>query len=121
MNESSPRLIASEISIHRLLDVVLQATSRVLDVERSSLWQPDRERGELYSEIAQGIQDVVLRFPITRGIAGHVARTGEIVNIADAYKRLKEFEIDELPVVDGAGRAAGMLDVQDVLEWGVAF
>ncbi len=47
------------------------------------------------------------------------ARSDEL--LADAYKRLKEFEIDELPVVDAAGRAAGMLDVQDVLEWGVAF
>ena len=46
-------------------------------------------------------------------------RKGELV--ADAYKRLKEFEIDELPVVDDDGRAVGILDVQDVLEWGVAF
>ncbi len=47
------------------------------------------------------------------------ARKDEL--LADAYKRLKEHEIDELPVVDDAGRAVGILDVQDVLEWGVAF
>ena len=34
------------------------------------------------------------------------ARKDEL--LADAYKRLKEFEIDELPVVDEAGRAAGI-------------
>jgi arabinose-5-phosphate isomerase len=50
--------------------------------------------------------------------APKVARIDEL--LADAYKRLKEHEIDELPVVDEAGRAAGILDVQDVLEWGVA-
>jgi len=47
------------------------------------------------------------------------ARKGEL--LADAFKRLKDHEIDELPVVDDAGRAVGILDVQDVLEWGVAF
>jgi arabinose-5-phosphate isomerase len=48
-----------------------------------------------------------------------VAKSGEL--LADAYKRMKEREFDELPVVDGNGRAVGILDVQDVLEWGVAF
>ncbi len=41
--------------------------------------------------------------------------------LADAYRMLKEHEFDELPVVDAAGSAVGLLDVQDVLEWGVAF
>jgi arabinose-5-phosphate isomerase len=48
-----------------------------------------------------------------------VARQDEL--LADAFQRLKQFEIDELPVVDAAGLAVGILDVQDVLEWGVAF
>jgi arabinose-5-phosphate isomerase len=48
-----------------------------------------------------------------------LARKDEL--LADAYKRLKQHEIDELPVVDSEGRAVGILDVQDVLEWGVAF
>jgi arabinose-5-phosphate isomerase len=47
-----------------------------------------------------------------------VARAGEL--LADAYKRMKERELDELPVVDDDGRAVGILDVQDLLEWGVA-
>ncbi len=58
------------------------------------------------------ISDVMTRRP-------KVARKGEL--LADAYKRLKEHEFDELPVVDEDGRAVGILDVQDVLEWGVAF
>lgn len=40
--------------------------------------------------------------------------------LADAFKRLKDHKIDEIPVVDAAGTAIGILDVQDVLEWGVA-
>jgi arabinose-5-phosphate isomerase len=48
-----------------------------------------------------------------------IAHTEEL--LADAFKRLKDHLIDELPVVDAAGRAAGLVDVQDVLEWSVAF
>jgi arabinose-5-phosphate isomerase len=48
-----------------------------------------------------------------------VARKDEL--LADAYQRLKTHKIDELPVVDADGHAVGILDVQDVLEWGVAF
>jgi len=35
--------------------------------------------------------------------------------IAEAERILKEFGIDQLPVVDGAGKAIGLLDVQDLL------
>ncbi len=48
-----------------------------------------------------------------------VARKDEL--LADAYKRLKDHQFDELPVVDDTGRAVGILDVQDALAWGTAF
>jgi CBS domain-containing protein len=41
--------------------------------------------------------------------------------LADVYNRIKEQKINELPVVDDAGRVVGLLHVQDVVEWGVAF
>jgi len=40
--------------------------------------------------------------------------------LADAFRRMKDHMIDELPVVDANDRLEGLLDVQDVLEWGVA-
>jgi arabinose-5-phosphate isomerase len=63
----------------------------------------------------------VLDGPISAAMTTNpkTARKDEL--LADAYKRLKDHEIDELPVVDDSGRAVGILDVQDVLEWGVAF
>ena len=79
------RLLSSEVSLDRLLVLVMAETTRVLGAERSSLFLLDRERGELWSKVAQGIDDVVLRFPVTRGLAGHAARTGETVNLVDAY------------------------------------
>jgi len=41
-------------------------------------------------------------------------RKGELA--ADAFRMLKEFHLDELPVVDEKGRLVGMVDVQDLLE-----
>ena len=38
---------------------------------------------------------------------------------AEAAKLLKEFRIDDLPVVDDAGRLVGIVDVQDLLEVGI--
>jgi arabinose-5-phosphate isomerase len=40
--------------------------------------------------------------------------------LAEAMRVLKDHKIDEVPVVDARGRPVGMLDVQDILEVGVA-
>jgi len=40
--------------------------------------------------------------------------------VADAQKLMNEHRIDEVPVVDDAGRPIGVLDVQDLLEVGFA-
>ena len=47
------------------------------------------------------------------------ARAGDL--LADVYNRIKEQKINELPVVDEGSRVVGLLHVQDVVEWGVAF
>ncbi len=62
----------------------------------------------------------LLTRPIEQVMTGEpkVARATDL--LADAYNRVKEHKIDELPVVDGTGHAVGVLDVQDVVEWGVA-
>jgi arabinose-5-phosphate isomerase len=39
---------------------------------------------------------------------------------AEAWHMMNQFNFDELPVVDAAGRYLGLLDVQDLLEAGVA-
>ncbi len=70
-----------------------------------------------------------LRRHCTRGGQLH-ARTGEVMTrnpytvgpdmlAAEALGIMKSHKIDELPVVDAAGRPVGMLDVQDLLEAGI--
>src|SRR5262245_702875 len=63
----------------------------------------------------------MLRGPISAVMtrSPKTARADEL--LADVYNRIKEQKINELPVVDESGRVVGLLHVQDVVEWGVAF
>ena len=45
----------------------------------------DKEKNELWSKVALGLDTQELRFDATKGLAGHVAQTGETINIQDAY------------------------------------
>ena len=53
------------------------------------------------------IEEVMTRNP-------KVVKKGSLVT--EAYKTLRDFRIDEIPVVDAKGRFAGLIDVQDLLE-----
>ena len=57
-------------------------------------------------DLKRGISDVMMRRPRCIG-------PEELVMTAAAIMR--ELKVDQLPVVDGEGRAVGLLDVQDVL------
>ncbi|MBS1150911.1 MAG: Adenylate cyclase [Myxococcaceae bacterium] len=67
-----------------LLPLILREATRVVEADRCSLFILDRERGELWSRVAQGTANEI-RFPVGSGIAGAVATTGQVVNIEDAY------------------------------------
>jgi len=66
------------------LERVVELCSQATDAERCTVYAVDRERGELRSIVAQraGIE---IRVPIGHGLAGHVASTGETINVPDAY------------------------------------
>ena len=42
---------------------------------------------ELWTKAAKGVGTI--RIPITSGLAGHVARTGEILNLLDAHQDIR--------------------------------
>lgn len=55
------------------------------DCERCSLFLIDREKGDLISLFAEGIEDREIRLNLNLGVAGLVAITGRVLNIPDAY------------------------------------
>lgn len=74
-----------EHAFDELLDYLAREAVREMDADRSSIFLLDAARNELWSRVALGVGKQVIRFPANRGIAGHVATTGEILNIPDPY------------------------------------
>ncbi len=79
------KAMASERNLDRLLQLILSEVTKVVEADRSSLFLVDRERNELWSKIAQGLEMREIRIKIGMGISGYVAQTGKILNIQDAY------------------------------------
>jgi K+-sensing histidine kinase KdpD len=80
------KIVNSAIEIDKLLGLILDAASRSIDADRGTLYLLDYATGELWSKVAQGNNIVEIRLPVGKGLAGYVAKTGEVVNITDAYK-----------------------------------
>ena len=80
------RAVSSELEIDQLLLKIVSKTSEVMNADRCTLFLIDRKTGGLWSKVAQGADMKEIRVPRGMGIAGHVALTGETVNIRDAYK-----------------------------------
>jgi phosphoserine phosphatase len=77
------RDLAATTELDVLLAKVEHAARGVLECERATVFLYDRERDELYSRIATGVDQI--RFSASRGIAGEVIHTGEVINVPDAY------------------------------------
>ncbi|MBN1348548.1 GAF domain-containing protein [candidate division KSB1 bacterium] len=77
------REISTELQLDRLLFVIMDEVKNALHADRCSVFLLDEEKNELWSKVAHGESEI--RFASHLGIAGHVATTGEILNIPDAY------------------------------------
>jgi CRP-like cAMP-binding protein/anti-sigma regulatory factor (Ser/Thr protein kinase) len=81
------KIVNSAIDIDRLLGLILDVAVRGTGADRGTLYLADETSNELWSKVAQGRNNMVeIRLPVGRGLAGYVGKTGETVNIADAYK-----------------------------------
>ncbi|MDO8137678.1 MAG: ATP-binding protein [Candidatus Brocadiales bacterium] len=69
-----------------LLKFIMDEAARILDAERCTLYLVDEGTKELRSFIAQRAEVKEIRLPLGKGIAGHVAKTVEVVNLEDAYQ-----------------------------------
>lgn len=80
------RMVAAESHLESLLTIIAEEVRNILLADRCSVFLVDPYKGELWTKIALGMEEKVLRIPLGQGIAGFVARTGSAVNIRDAYK-----------------------------------
>ncbi len=78
---------AFDSMLEQVIDAFTLKVGEILKAERATLFLVDRERGELWSKVAQSEEDkhLDIRMPLSSGIAGKVATSGESLNISDAY------------------------------------
>jgi putative ABC transport system ATP-binding protein len=73
--------------VAQVLEAVTLKIRDLLGADRGTVFMVDRQQGILWSKIAHhpGTAPLDIRIPLGSGIAGHVATSGETVNILDAY------------------------------------
>jgi Nif-specific regulatory protein len=84
----------SERDLAALLDLIATEATKLIEADRASLFLLDPDRGELWSKIALGSEEI--RFDARLGIAGAVALAGQTINVEDAHKDprfLKEIDL----------------------------
>lgn len=79
------------VSMDTVIMKIMNYAKKLVIADRASLFLVDTKSRELYARIfdtgrvEEHIPQKEIRFPMDRGVAGHVASTGEVLNIADAY------------------------------------
>jgi response regulator RpfG family c-di-GMP phosphodiesterase len=76
-------IIANERDIDRLLISLADMGRELVSADRCTVWLINRTSKELWSKVAHGVDRIVI--PLSKGVAGYVASTGERVITNDAY------------------------------------
>jgi adenylate cyclase len=91
---------AIETLLEQLLDAFTVKIGQILEADRTTIFLVNQESKQLLFKTVkeETLQPQELRLPMTVGILGHVATTGEAVNVADAENHpLFNEEIDQPP------------------------
>ncbi len=80
-------VMTSNINLDDLLNLIVNKLVNTINADRGTLYLLDEETDELVSRVLQdaGGQLSEIRLKVGQGIAGHVAATGETLNIPNAY------------------------------------
>ena len=79
------RSITAVTDIDVLLKVIAEETKIAIQADRCTVFMLDKDKNELWSKVALGLGSQEIRFPADKGLAGYVVKTGEPLNIPDAY------------------------------------
>ena len=76
-------LLAREVDLDAMLSMACERVADALGADRATIWLIDAERGDLVTRVAVLPEVPSLRLPLGRGVAGHVARTGDSLRLDD--------------------------------------
>src|SRR5277367_2254005 len=120
--EATKRL-NSTLDLGELIHIILQIATRQTGAERGTVFLLDQEREEIWSLVGLGLEQHAIRLPITKGIAGYVAREGLAIRLENAYEDPRfEPEVDKklgfrtkrllcLPIRNEGGVIVGVLQL----------
>lgn len=77
--------VNSTLDLDKLLEIILETAIKSISADRGTLYLVDELKGEIWSKALRVNEVIEIRLPLGKGLAGYVAKTGEIVNIPDAY------------------------------------
>ena len=79
--------MASNKDLDELLELIINELVETIGADRGTLYLIDKAQGELFSHVLQKDTGALreIRLEIGQGVAGHVAATGQVMNIQDAY------------------------------------
>ncbi len=77
------RMLAVTSDLDKLLHRIAEAVTALLNCERASIFLHDPARGQLWTTVALGSQEI--RLPDTQGIVGHVFHTNQRLRVERPY------------------------------------
>ncbi|KAI6214792.1 hypothetical protein M3Y94_00310100 [Aphelenchoides besseyi] len=126
--DRTQRVLLNMQDMNLLVRNITKEAKTLVSAEICSLFLLDRENKELVAEVFEkdGTSDEYLteiRMPLSEGIVGHVARTGEMMNVADVYKHPNFYpNVDQktgfvtrnvlcFPIKDSSGNLVGVAEL----------
>ncbi len=123
-------LVGQEVNLDEFLHALVDRVAASMQADRGTLYLVDHARGELFSRAAHLPEIKQIRLKVGQGVAGYVARHGEVVNLPTAQgERRFNPDIDKLtgykttsllavPIKDTHGEIFGVLQVLNRLGGG---
>jgi signal transduction histidine kinase len=117
------RAVGSTLELDDLLHLIVGKITELMDADRSTLYVMDDSQTELWTKVLQADELKEIRLKIGEGIAGWVAKTGQTVNVVDAYEdRRFHPDVDQrsgyrtrsilcTPMKDNLGHIIGVVQV----------
>ena len=119
------KLLNSTLDLAELTAIILRIVRDEIGVDRGTVFVLDRKRQQLRSLVAQEVEGQEIVVPVSKGIAGTVAASGETINIPDAYADSRfdsSFDVTLgyhtrdiycMPIVNRLGDIVGVLELMN--------
>jgi sigma-B regulation protein RsbU (phosphoserine phosphatase) len=79
------QVLNSTLDLAELLDLILKLARREIGADRGTVYIVDQEHRQIWTVLAQGLEQTEIRLNFGQGVAGFVAETGKTLIVDDAY------------------------------------